>query len=260
MFGFTKSMITEWHRLTFREAMTQSPIKVDWGVGEKRQLIEQLDFLHRDSIDSFLDKKISGGMSEGWKDLNNLGIFYQECLCKTIEETNGRWTPADYILICYKQAVSKNIPIKEMDFGRALRGLPSFLREYLICEKLNQYHSIKSDVPHYTANADCHVDFFIRYDKKRIAVWSFISTKKSLDYLIELKITGLRGTVLDGLNLLAPFDPHRDNESHLKWYLPSDLYVGRLLLAALTNEPIPYANLLKKTEPETFKDFVLFHK
>lgn len=268
----TEDMLQFWSTLTLREALTKSPLNesVNWqvppnGKEEKTKFIQHLSKLRKLSTDlnsEILDKRVTGDLSQGWRDLNRDNIFFQDCLASVHRVYPEKWTPADYLLQCYISAKKEGVALEDMDLGRALRNLPSFMREYLIAGKLSDRDGIGVKIPSETMNAKAHVDLILRTEGKTIYVWSYLSSKKAIYRLTNNKLSGSRGKILPGLNLLAPFEKSKDAVNFKSWWIPSSNYIDSLI-ASLEKQAMPYEAVQEwlrnpKKNMQKFSDFILF--
>lgn len=268
----TEDMLRHWSNLTLREALRKSPLNenVNWqvppnGKEEKTQFVQHLSNLRRvpsDFKSGIIDKQMSGDLSQGWRDLNRGTIFFQDCLAAVHRAYPGNWTPADYLLECYISAKEKGVALEDMDLGRALRNLPSFMREYLIAGKLSTRDGIVVELPSEVMNAEYHVDLTLKIDGQSIHIWSYLSSENAIRRLTNNKLSGGRGKILQGFNLLAPFNNSKDAMNFKSWWTPSSTYIDSLI-AALDKQAVTFdavQELLKRPEShvQNFSDFILF--
>lgn len=268
----TEEMLQRWSTLTLREALSKSPLNkiVGWqlppdGKEEKTKFIQHLSNLRKlpSNLNSdILDKKISGELSQGWRDLNRDNIFFQDCLAAVHRVYPEKWTPADYLLQCYISAKKKAVALENMDLGRALRNLPSFMREYLIAGRLSERDGIEVELPSESMNAESHVDLILRTEGKTIFVWSYLSSEKAIYRLTNNKLSGSRGKILPGLNLLAPFDNSKDAVNFKSWWIPSSNYIESVT-SSLNKKAMPFKDVQEWLRNPTknmqkFSDFILF--
>lgn len=263
----TEEMLRQWSTRTLREALTASPFNepINWqeppdGKAEKTRFIKHLRNLRRtpsDLKDGVLDTPMTGGLSQGWRDLNRDTIFFQDCLAAVHRAYPEKWTPADYLLQCYISAKQKGVVLEEMDLGRALRNLPSFMREYLIAGMLAQLDGVDIEIPSETMNAKYHVDLILKTNGKIIYVWSYLSSAHAIRRLTENKLSGERGKILKGYNLLAPFDKAQDAITFHSWWVPSAAYIDQLLLSVVGSHITYQALLMSIKKPASEFESVL---
>lgn len=268
----TEETLRRWARKTLKEALSSSPLneRINWqlpphGKEEKNAFIRHLSALRRNRVDfqsHVFEKPMTGALSQGWRDLERDTIFFQECLATLNREYPGKWNPADYLLQCYMVGKENGYNLEDMDLGRALRNLPSFLREYLIAGEANKRSDVSVKIPNEQINAKYHVDLVIKRNGEKFYIWSYLASTRSIRHLTASKITEQRGKVLKGNNLLAPFDKSSDAKSVLGWWIPTQDYIDRLL-SSTQNEPISYQELLlncEKIDKLVFYDFLKFFK
>ena len=149
-----------------------------------------------------------------------------------------------------------------MDLGRALRNLPSFVREYLIAEFLSNRDGIEIEIPSADMNAQYHVDIILQSGNTKTYAWSYLNTKYAIEKLTSKKLNGKRGKILIGQNLLAPFDGEKDAKNFHGWWIPTEGYISKLL-EALESPVLSYEEilaLLTKDTHTTFSKNILFKK
>jgi len=267
----THDMLKHWATQTFQEALTASPINdlIKWQhdqeLNEKKIFIDHLRSLRQNKSDLKVllqNSPITGNLSMGWRQLDNQEIFFQDCLADVHAANPGKWNPADYLLQCYLTAKTKGVDIREMDLGRALRNLPSFMREYLIADILAGRDGIEIEIPSEAMNAKSHVDIILRTEGTETYIWSYLTSGYAIGQLTQKKLNGVRGEILKGRNLLAPFDNNTDSTDLHAWWVPSEAYVDRLL-TSLKGPALSYEGvlaLLKKDPQTTFSSNILFIK
>lgn len=141
-----------------------------------------------------------------------------------------------------------------VDLGRSLRNLPSFLREYLLVDALKEA-GYEAHIPSVEDNAKTHVDLILRLDSRELTIWSYLKTRNAVQ-MLKTKIRQ-RGIIRQGLNLLAPIDNKSETISYLDWYIPSEGYVKRLIIAA-SGEPAFDSMELNGMPEESFMKLTLF--
>lgn len=266
----TVEMLKSWGDLSLIEGLSKSCLNKDIEWDRVGNFSEKADFLNRmldlrkdpaesskDGFIKFLSRGMKGDITRGWKDCNKNGIFFQEALESVSKRIPKDWNPADYLLECYLQAKRNGVPLGDMDLGRALRNLPSFMREYLIKDRLQKLYNIECRIPPPQENASSHVDIICDINGRRVYVWSFLNSRKSITRLRDYKLNGNRGSILDGFNLLLPFKNPNDCESVEGWYIPNKEYIGKTVLSMMSDY-ISYDDLL--SGDVNFEDVILFFK
>ena len=179
----------------------------------------------RGDYSNFANRNVTGQISEGWKDLNVSGPLFQEALWLVMQTWPTNWTPVEY-LMAYAFNCKKNAPGQSnYDLGRAIRNLPSFLREYFIHSALRE-RGLNAVVPSPEENAQGHADLYISTSNGQVGLWSFQSTNKGFG-MLKRKIQ-FRAENFSRINFLCPFDGATDSADYWDWYLPSDSYIDSI--------------------------------
>ena len=267
----TQNMLKQWATQSFRDALTASPLNnlINWrhepGFIEKQLFIKHLHSLRRSGSDfgaAVMNAPMTGNLSQGWKDKNRNKIFFQDALAAVHAAYPGAWTPADYLLQCYLTAKTEGVDFVDMDLGRALRNLPSFVREYLIAEFLANRDGINIEIPSADMNAQYHVDIILLSGSTKTYIWSYLTSRKAIGKLTQKKLNGQRGKILNGQNLLAPFDNKTDAKDFHAWWIPTENYIDRLL-KSLESPVLSYNEvlaILKRDTQTTFSKNILLKK
>ena len=257
--------IDEWANTSFFQLLTQARNENLLTTTQKEDLLQQLHYLRKEEQEfsefkeKFMQTKFDGSFSQGWRDLNNNGPLFQESLHNVMSKYPQNWTPAEYLMDYYFQCLNQNIKINKIDLGRALRNLPSFLREYILADKINQLNlpNVKVEVPSVSLNAQEHADLFLYVDDKKITLWSYQKTPHAI-LRLKTKLNH-RGKVINGFNLLAPIGKDfNDVEWHHNWYIPNTKYVTTLInvCKSCNEQNITHFNkILKDTQQPTTKHF-----
>jgi len=267
----TQDMLEQWSTQSLRDALTASPLNdfINWrhdtNFSEKQVFIKHLHSLRNSDSDfgpAVIDAPMTGNLSMGWGEIDNNEIFFQDCLAAIHASYPGSWTPADYLLQCYLTAKTKGVDLSKMDLGRALRNLPSFMREYLIAGMLSKRDGIEVEIPPEDMNAEYHVDIILKTEGIKTYIWSYLTSRKAIEKLTQKKLNGQRGKILKGQNLLAPFDNKKDAKEFHAWWVPTETYIDKLLLS-LKSPTLTYEEILasiKKNPQKTFSEHILFKK
>jgi hypothetical protein len=186
---------------------------------------------------------VDGNITRGWVDQNISGPLFQKSLEKVMKVK--RWTPAEYLVEYFLDCCEEYSEFESCDLGRALRNLPSFLREYFLASMLNEL-GVNTEVPTANMNASCHADLKIRHKGETIYGWSYINSPKSITYLRKKLHT--RGKIMDK-NILLPLHLSGDTENIHNWLMPSKEY-AREIVDSLDDEPVPFKHI-------TFRDSLL---
>ena len=198
---------------------------------DEARFIGYLANLRRNGDYSIINtSKVTGTITQGWKDLNTTGPLFQDSLWNVICRNPNSWTPVEYLFDYAMTCKASNEPNRNYDLGRAIRNLPSFMREYFLHTKLVEI-GIDASIPDPSENAQKHADIFVNYEGRELAIWSFLDTPKSLK-MLERKIL-YRMKSFPEWNIFAPFLVDRDTESILEWHIPSNKY-AELLTSEIT--------------------------
>jgi hypothetical protein len=230
--------ISQWTGQTWNQALASArnsqPINA-------RTVLETLlqRLRNRDDYAVFSRAPVTGAISQGWKDLNAQGPLFQSSLVKVATSYPGDWTPAEYLWDYYLTCSSGNIRSESMDLGRALRNLPSFLREYMLAAALRDA-GVDVRVPEAEENAAYHVDITLTLGGRDITVWNYLNTDKGCSFVAR-KIQS-RGSIKSGLNLLAPIRMGVETTNYHGWYVPSQDYIRRLIHAT-SEEAEPFSRI-----------------
>ena len=180
----------------------------------------------RHDYHNFAERSVSGHISEGWRDLNVNGPLFQEALWLIMQTWPKDWTPVEY-LMRYAIKCKTDFPgQKDYDIGRAIRNLPSFLREYFIHSALVE-RGVSASVPSPAENASGHSDLYISTENGQVGMWSFQSTNKGFE-MLRRKIQ-FRASRFAEINFLCPFRSEIDSEDFNGWYIPSSEYMDSIV-------------------------------
>lgn len=188
---------------------------------------------------NLLEKPMDGFCSErlAQTEVEQLGIKYA-LIPEILDNEKGDWTPLDIIIyVCEnnlnnKEYYETRATKHKMSFedltakmcARALRALPSTIREYQLLAGVKAYFpdaTIKKDID---LDLQYHCDAKMTWKGKTYWFWSFIASKKSIDKFAK-KFTGVKGsTIAAGYHVLCGFNRF-DNEKHIpNKYHGWDLY------------------------------------
>lgn len=171
-------------------------------------------------------RMVTGSVSEGWKDLNVSGPLFQEALWSVMQTYPSNWTPVEYLM---EYAINCKLEFprqQNYDLGRALRNLPSFLREYFIHSFLTE-RGIIATVPSPLDNATGHSDLYLTVERGPIGFWSFQSTHKGFA-MLHRKVK-FRATSFADINFICPFRTDVDAVNIYDWFIPSERYIDSIV-------------------------------
>ena len=202
------------------------------------------------------DKPMNGNASESLKknEFERMGVCYVSFFNK-LENAEGVWSPVDIIHeVCKnnigrrkfyeKKAKQYNTTFEDvtsMMCGRALRALPSYIREHQLENALinafphaNFYHSEELD-------KKLHCDIMMEINGKRYYFWSFLSSNQSIGQFIDKFRNNRSGTIPDGYHVLCPFDRDKEKSASYKgWCFYSRNYINEIKTAIYQREPYEY--------------------
>ena len=178
---------------------------------------------------TFSQQRVTGSVSQGWLDLNRHSPFFQESYDAVTISYPGSWTPADYLVHFAAKCKSSSDFTPPYDLGRALRNLPSFVREDSL---LHTCQELGANVrrPPLEANFLDHADMYLEIKGTTYIIWSFIDTPKARRSVVHKLFN--RGNDLKGFHVLAPINLHSDVQNILGWKIPSSSYASRLIDAS----------------------------
>ena len=251
----TRRQLVDWSKLTWLAMLKSARNKDELDTKQKHQFITCCKSLrNRGDYDSFQNRSVTGAISQGWKDLNNSGPLFQQSLETAATAYPQDWTPAEYALDYYATCMGEGIAPNEVDLGRCLRNLPSFLREYLLLDTLKE-SGFDVRLPSVEENAQSHVDLILRLGDREVTIWSYLKTPKAVQ-MLKKKIER-RGVIRSGLNLLAPIDNRLETENFHGWYVPTATYLRQLTDAA-AEKPRHEALNLSEIPTSSLMKFLLF--
>ena len=191
------------------------------------RLIEYISSLriHRDYLE-LKSRMVTGAVSEGWRDLNVSGPLFQEALWSVMQNYPTNWTPVEYLMEYAINCKLKFPGQQNYDLGRALRNLPSFLREYFIHSLLIE-RGIVTSIPSPLDNANEHSDLYLTVERGPIGLWSFQSTNKGFA-MLHRKVK-VRATSFADINFICPFRTNVDAENNYDWFIPSERYIDSII-------------------------------
>ena len=224
----TRDQFEAWSELTWQQMWdTAKNRSIFLKEVNEEKLKAYLQKLRRvNDFDNFSSQRVTGGISQGWQDLNIKGPLFQESLWTVMQMFPTNWTPVEYLLeYCLECKRSEDYSIR-YDLGRAVRNLPSFLREYVIHADLIS-RDLTVRIPSPAENSAGHADIYVIVNGIEIAIWSFQKTAKSIQ-MLNRKLK-LRAAYFAPFNLLAPFDTERDSQTLHDWHLPSISYIDDLV-------------------------------
>lgn len=250
------STLKKWSNTTFGEAFDKIVV-----TEENRESVKLLKkvLIHQ----NLMDKKMDGYCTEGLKksEFERMGVKYVDFF-NELEEKDDYWTPLDILHNLCKNNISRksfydgkakkyNMSFEKVTWlmcGRALRALPSYIREYQLKNELEK--TFPEGVFYQNADLDQHYHCDIKMDFKEQSYyfWSFYASTRSIFQFAD-KFKGNRcGEVLDGHHVLCPFDRKDESEASYKgWLFYSKNYLKKVRKAILEDKHLSYEQVLKSS-------------
>lgn len=220
------------------------------------------------------ERKMVGSVAERRKctETEELGIKYAHVPEKLVEE-NGFWNPFYIIVHVCKYCLSKpdlyqnNLHkftenIKDSNdlmvrmCGRALRGMPSPLREDQFAAECATRYGAENVEKSLDLDMCFHCDVKLTYKNRTYFIWSSMQTKNARTNLVS-KFTDGRGTPLAaGRHIICLFDRKDEKKLiHHDWELYSPEFLEKLFALIENDTYIMYEDytqdMLSKLEKET---------
>jgi hypothetical protein len=128
------------------------------------------------------------------------------------------WTPADMVYgTCYLAMKDPNVKLKAQQWGmseeeliskmcgRALRALPSYLREHDLKCQLEARLPYAEFIQNEALDTVLHADLMMRYGGEDYYFWSFVNTPRSIANFQDKFFGHRQGHVPDGYHVTCPF-------------------------------------------------------
>lgn len=264
-------ILNQWDAKTYGEAFAE--LKID---DSNREVIALLGLV----IDKqgLAEKPMNGFSSEGLKkdEFERMGVCYVDFI-NTLQATREYWTPLDVMYaVCEnnierrefyeKKAKKLRLSFEKITWmmcGRALRALPSFIREYQLCNELMLAFPKASFARDEDLDRKFHCDVLMEMNEKKYYFWSFLSTSRSLVQFVDKFRNNRYGHVPDGTHVLCPFDRKEESDASYKgWSFYSSRYINEIKTAIYQKKPIEYnsINLDTKFRLSSFKRPVVVEK
>lgn len=227
--------VTHWTTMTWGAMleMARTPDKI--ASIDKSRLHVALSKLRRlNDYEKVKSTAVTGRITQGWTDLDLPSPIFQDSYNRVRETYPGDWTPGDY-LIDFAARCKASHRRPPYDLGRAIRNLPSFIRETSLLEQCAA-RGIVASTPSLAENVSGHADLHLTVAGRCIAVWSFLDTQKAWR-AVAAKLRS-RGSALSGLHMLAPVDMETDVDDVSGWLLTKPEYAAQLSTNAGTLEPL----------------------
>jgi hypothetical protein len=204
-------------------------------------------------------KPMNGLCSEGLRkdEFENMGICYVD-IFNLLQEREAFWTPCDILYEMCKHNLErrdyyeKKAKKHKMSFeqvtwlmcGRALRALPSYIREYQLKNELQHAFPAAKFSQDENLDKKFHCDIKMTLNDKDYYIWSFLYSPRSICQFADKFNNNRHGVVMDGNHLLCPFDrmAHK-NASYKGWSFYSSQYIDEIRVALFQRECEDYHNV-----------------
>ena len=251
--------LNTWDQMTYGEAFSNLVV-----TDENRESVELLKLcLDKQKL---FDKPMNGYSSEGLRktEIEKLGIAYVDLFNK-LDPIDQFWTPMDYLHELCKHNLSRrswceakakryNMTFDQLTYlmvGRALRALPSFIREYQLSNALKVAFPRATFAQDPDMDKRCHCDVKMELDGETYYFWSFISSAKSIYNFVEKFEDKRTGVIMDGNHLLCPFDRKEESDASYKgWAFYSSRYINEVKTAVYHKPRLNYDDV---KDGKTFK-------
>jgi hypothetical protein len=147
--------------------------------------------------------------------------------------------------------------------GRALRALPSYIREYQLRNALQEMFKKGNFVRDETMDKKYHCDVMMQLDGKTYYIWSFIFSKNSIAQFVDKFLDNRYGHVPSGHHILCPFDRKKEcGASYKGWSFYSKQYLEEVRIAMFQRTHVDYSSLDQKqlVKPSFYRRPVVVHK
>lgn len=238
-----------WASKTFGEALAEFEV-----ADENRESYELMKLVVKRQ--RLFDKPMDGKCSEGLKkdEFERMGVTYVSFV-NNLEAQNRFWTPLDIIHdVCKNNLERRDFYEKKakkycMTFervtwlmcGRALRALPSYVREYQLKNSLQKAFPDGVFIQDAELDMKYHCDIKMELNGSEYYFWSFISSPRSIYQFVDKFRSNRYGQVVDGTHVLCPFDRLVEKDAAYKgWSFYSKEYINEVKQAIFKNEHLDY--------------------
>lgn len=246
--------LEKWNKTTFQEAFD--------GIERTEENEASLKLLAKVlKHQKLTDKKMNGLCTEGLKktEAERLGVKYVDFF-NELESSSDFWTPTDLLHnLCKhnlnnrekyeKKAKKMGISFDKLTWlmcGRALRALPSYMREHQLKNELENTFPNASFCQNAELDTYYHCDVKMTMNDEDYFVWSFLTSPRSIVNFAS-KFKGQRyGTISTGKHVLCPYDREKESEANFAgWMFYSKEYMDELKKAVLDTVPVVYDDVVK---------------
>jgi len=243
--------LARWNEMTFGDARAALD-----ETKEDAKALELLDIVIEHQ--HLEDKRMNGNSSEKLKkkEFEKVPVTL-ESVFRKLEDSGRFWTPLDYLyeickgVLTHKDAFEKKAKQFNMTFnrvawlycGRAMRALPSFIREHQLAFLLADTFPKAKLSQSQELDIKYHCDIKIDLEDKTYYAWSFIKSPWAAEKF-QKKLGDWKHPIPDGCHLICPFD--RDNQPAVYhgWLFYSEKYMDELKSALYQQNPYDYVHAL----------------
>lgn len=245
-------VLTEWDKITFSQALA-----VFDTTNKNPEAVELMKEVVRHQ--RLQDVRMNGKCSENLRILEKerMRIVYAHMI-EVLNEEQEYWTPLDVIYrVCEnnvndKKFYERKAKAMEMSFqrltslmcGRALRALPSFVREYQLRNALKNRFKGAFFEKSEELDTRTHCDVKMTIGENEYYFWSFVPSGRGIKNFSD-KFKGNRGALIDGVHVICPLDPHKPSKHCVfkEWCMYPNGYMDEIAQAIYNREHIKYADV-----------------
>ncbi len=235
-------LFERWAKTSWSEQLASAHVPTEIASVDLSKLALSLRGLRtRNDYSNFERLKVTGAISEGWLDLNKRTPFFQASFEAVVSQFPDTWNPAFYLVHYAARCKADESCAPPYDLGRAIRNLPSFIREDSlknVCTDIG----LNVSQPSLQSNFSDHADLYIEIHGVTFTVWSFINTKKSRKAVLQKLLK--RGNDLKGVHVLAPIDMDTDVKDVFNWKILDSSYASELMKSLDLDQVIDFERTL----------------
>jgi hypothetical protein len=221
-----ETLFEKWAGETWERQLSNARVPTEIAEVDLTKLTNHLAKLRAISdYSEFRNRRVTGSIAQGWKDLNRHSPYFQDSYNYVVSRFPDSWTPADYLVHFAASCKAGQEYMAPYDLGRAVRNLPSFVREESLLQACRNA-GLQTSVPTANENFLDHADLYIETDEGTFTIWSFINTTKARKSVIYKLFN--RGHDLTGVHVLAPIDMEQDAIDIHNWKIVDTQYAARL--------------------------------
>jgi hypothetical protein len=247
-----KQRIDKWSKTTYSE-MLQTRTRSNRY--QEAQAIETAKYVL--NVQRIANKEMTGLTTNGLKKTEDeIGKFQYVRVFNCISKIND-WTPMDMVYgTCYLALRDRNVKIKSLQLGistneliakmcgRALRALPSYIREHDLRFNLELMVPSARFIQNEILDTVLHADIMMRLKDERYYFWSFVNTERSRSNFQDKFLGNRKGRVPDGNHVICPLSlGYCDDINGWKFYKKNE--IDRIIQLINTPSPTLYNNVVQ---------------